>query len=236
MQKNVDELKLEKKAAAERAFDFIESGMILGLGTGSTVKYFIQMLPEKLKRGLTVKLVSTSTETSGLVNSLGMDIIDPDDAENIDVTIDGADEVDPQLNGIKGGGGALLYEKIVAASSGKNIWIVDSTKYVKQLGNFPLPIEVVPFGVNYTFNQLVRIGYNPKFRMNGDKYFVSDGKHYIIDLHLNRIDSPELLNKKLNLIPGVIETGLFINVCDVLIIGKKNDCEILEINRKKTDY
>ncbi len=227
------DLNNEKKAAAEKAVEFIESGMLVGLGTGSTVRFMIESLAEKVKNGLDVKTVSTSNTTSKFTESLGITVLNINDVEDIDLTIDGADEVDPNLNGIKGGGGALLYEKIVASSSKKNIWMVDSTKRVEQLGSFPLPLEVVPFGVNQTFNKLFSLGYKPEFRSTDGKNYVTDGNHYIIDLHLNKIEKPDELNNKLLLIPGVVETGLFLEICDVLIIGADDECKIIFKNKKR---
>ncbi len=235
MQKINLDLVIEKKAAADKAIEFIESGMIVGLGTGSTVRFFIENLAEKVRAGLTIKTVSTSNSTGALSESLGIAVVELNAVEKIDVTIDGADEVDSQLNGIKGGGGALLYEKIVASSSKKNIWIVDSSKFVKQLGNFPLPVEVVAFGSNHTFAKLVQLGYNPKFRMEDNKNFISDGGHNIIDLKLNKIVYPLKINNELQLIPGIVETGLFVDICDMVIIGRGKDCEIIETKRMRTD-
>lgn len=217
----------EKKAAAEKAVEFIESGMLVGLGTGTTVKFMIERLAGKVKNGLDIKTVSTSNATSKFAESLGINVLNFSDVDEIDLAIDGADEVDPNLNGIKGGGGALLYEKIVASSSKKNIWMVDSTKRVEQLGSFPLPLEVVPFGVNQTFNKLFSLGYKPEFRSTDGKNYVTDGNHYIIDLYLNKIEKPAELNNKLLLIPGVVETGLFLEICDVLIIGADDECKII---------
>ena len=235
MQKTILDLVIEKKAAADKAIEFIESGMIVGLGTGSTVKFFIESLDEKIRDGFIIKTVSTSNVTGAMLESLGMKVVELNAVEKIDVTIDGADEVDSQLNGIKGGGGALLYEKIVASSSEKNIWIVDSSKFVKQLGNFPLPVEVVEFGSNHTFVKLVQLGYNPKFRMEDNKNFISDGGHNIIDLKLNKIVHPLKINNELQLIPGVVESGLFLNICDMVIIGRGKDCDIIESERIKSD-
>jgi len=235
MQKTNLDLVIEKKAAAVKALDLIESGMIVGLGTGSTVKFFVESLVEKVRAGLNIKTVSTSNAIGALSESLEIEVVELNAVEKIDVTIDGADEVDSQLNGIKGGGGALLYEKIVASSSHKNIWIVDSSKFVKQLGNFPLPVEVVPFGSNHTFAKLVQLGYNSKFRMEDNRNFISDGGHNIIDLKLKKIVYPLKINNELQLIPGVVETGLFLNICDMVIIGRGKDCEIIESERIKTD-
>lgn len=227
------DLNKEKKAAAEKAVEFIESGMLVGLGTGSTVKFMIESLAEKIKNGLDIKTISTSNATSRFAESLGIAVLNFSDVDEIDLTIDGADEVDPNLNGIKGGGGALLNEKIVASSSKKNIWMVDSTKRVEQLGKFPLPIEVVPFGANHTFNKLLSLGYNPKFRSADGNNYVTDGNHFIIDLQLNKIEKPEKLNNKLLLIPGVVETGLFLEICDMLIISAEDECEIITKKRKR---
>ena len=223
------DLNKEKKAAAEKAVEFIESGMLVGLGTGSTVKFMIESLSKKIKNGLDIKTISTSNATSKFAESLGITVLNFSDVDEIDLTIDGADEVDSNLNGIKGGGGALLYEKIVASSSKKNIWMVDSTKRVELLGRFPLPLEVVPFGANQTFNKLFSLGYNPKFRMVDGMNYITDGNHYIIDLQLNKIKKPEELNNKLLQIPGVIETGLFLGICDLLIVSEGDECKIISV-------
>jgi len=218
----------EKQAAAEKAVEFIEDGMIVGLGTGSTVTYLVKKIAQKVGEGLNITAVSTSTATSKLTESLGIRIINFDDVGEIDLTIDGADEVDKNLNGIKGGGGALLFEKIVATSSRKNIWIVDSTKLVDNLGKFPLPVEVVPFGIEHTISKLKEIGYNPEIRLADEKIFLTDGNHYTIDLHLNKITDPVKLEHELKKLPGIVETGLFINIADMIIVGRANRYEILK--------
>ena len=217
----------EKQIAAEKAVEFIEDGMIVGLGTGSTVTYMVKKLAAKVGEGLNITAVSTSNATSELAKSLGIHIINFDDVGEIDLTIDGADEVDKNLNGIKGGGGALLFEKIVASASQRNIWIMDSTKLVDNLGKFPLPVEAVPFGIVHTVSKLKEGGYNPELRMADDKIFHTDGNHYTIDLHLRKITEPVKLESELKKIPGIIETGLFINVADIVIIGRTNNYEIL---------
>jgi ribose 5-phosphate isomerase A len=217
----------EKQIAAEKAVEFIEDGMIVGLGTGSTVTYLIKKLAQKVDEGLKIKAVSTSTSTSKLAESLGIHILNFDDVGEIDLTIDGADEVDKNLNGIKGGGGALLFEKIVATSSRKNIWIVDSTKLVDNLGKFPLPVEVVPFGIEHTISKLKEVGYNPELRLADEKIFLTDGNHYTIDLHLNKITEPIKLEHELKKLPGIVEIGLFINIADMIIVGRANSYEIL---------
>jgi len=236
MQKNNSNLILQKRAAGEKAVEYVENGMVVGLGTGSTVKFTIEKLATIVKEGLEISAVSTSAKTTSLAESLGIKVIDLEEVDSIDLTIDGADEIDSELNGIKGGGGALLYEKIVAASSKKNIWIVDSTKFVERLGKFPLPLEVLQFGSEKTLSKLSSLSYSPEFRMDGEKYFVTEDKNYTIDLSLNYIDDPYKLEEELKLIPGVIETGLFLNLCDVAIIGRENDCEIIKINKKKAGH
>lgn len=218
----------EKQIAAEKSVEFIEPGMVIGLGTGSTVAYLINALGKKVKKGLNINAVSTSAATTKLAEENGIEIKDLDNVDYIDITIDGADEVDLSLNGIKGGGGALLFEKIVANSSKRNIWIVDSTKMVEQLGSFPLPVEVVPFGKQQTFNLLNRRGYNPKFRIKENELFKTDSGNFIIDLHLKKIEDADKLNMELKLIPGIIETGLFIDIADVVITGRENKAEIIE--------
>lgn len=220
----------EKQAAAEKSIGYIKSGMTIGLGTGSTVFYLVNKLGELVRQGLKVKCVSTSIKTSELARSLGIPIIELDDVDSIDITIDGADEVDKNLNGIKGGGGALLFEKLVAKVSKKNIWIVDSSKYVEHLGKFPLPLEVVCFGAKHTFKTFEILEYHPQFRKSGDIFVLTDSGNYIIDLHLNKIEDPIYLERKIKLLPGVVEVGLFNNIVNTLIIGRKNTVEI--INRK----
>lgn len=216
-----------KKLAGEKAAEFVKDGMVVGLGTGSTVYYTIVKLSEKVKKGLRIKAVSTSAPTTKLAERLGIPVISFNEIDFIDLTIDGADEVNKDLNGIKGGGGALLYEKLVASASKKVIWVVDENKVVKDLGKFPLPIEIVPFAYRQTFNRLKDLNLNPVIRRNGKDYFITDGMHYIIDLFTEKIENPTELEKSLKLIPGVIETGLFINIADMVIVGEEDSTEII---------
>jgi ribose 5-phosphate isomerase A len=218
----------EKQLAAEKSVEFIKDGMTLGLGTGSTVFFFVNKLAQLVKQGLEVKCISTSNHTSELARRLGIKLVNWDAVDHIDLTVDGADEVDKNLNGIKGGGGALLFEKIVAKASDKVIWIVDSTKFVKKLGKFPLPIEVIPFGSNILFKLFMEEGFNPVIRKKDKKNYITDSGNFIIDLHLNKIVDPVILEKKLKLISGVVETGLFNNIADLVIIGKNNSTEIIK--------
>ncbi|MFZ1281963.1 MAG: ribose-5-phosphate isomerase RpiA [Ignavibacteriaceae bacterium] len=217
----------EKQLAAEKSIEFIKNGMILGLGTGSTVFFLVKKLAELVKQGLDITCVSTSNQTSELAKSLGIRISNLNEVKKIDLTIDGADEVDKNLNGIKGGGGALLYEKIVAKASNKVIWIVDSSKYVLQLGKFPLPVEIISFGSNQLLKRFDELGFNPEIRKNGNDNFITDSGNLIVDLHLNEIEDAINLERQIKLIPGVVEVGLFNNIADLVIIGKGNSTEII---------
>jgi len=217
----------EKQLAAEKSVEFIKDGMTLGLGTGSTVFFFVNKLAEQIQQGLKVKCVSTSKQTSNLAKNLGIKVVSLNEVDYIDITIDGADEVDKNLNGIKGGGGALLFEKIVSAASHRVIWIVDSSKYVERLGKFPLPVEIIPYGSNHLIKKFQKLDYNPELRKMGDENFITDSGNEVIDLNLNKIEDPIKLEQKIKLIPGVVEVGLFNNIADTVIIGKGNSIEIL---------
>jgi len=228
-----------KFVAAKRAVDFVEDGMKVGLGTGSTAAWMVRCLAELVhEEGLKVVGVPTSTRTAELAHKLGLKVASLDEAKWLDLTIDGADEFDPELNLIKGGGGALLQEKIVATASDRMIVITDTTKQVDHLGNFPLPVEVVPFGwqttkalVEETLPGLEVMGDRVTLRLNGDAPFVTDEGNFIIDLHLNRISNPRQMALVLNQIPGVVENGLFIDICDVVVIGHGNGrVEVNDIN------
>ena len=216
-----------KFVAAKRAVDYVESGMKLGLGTGSTAAWMVRCLAERIREeGLKVKGVPTSSRTAELARSLGVPVVSLDDAKWLDLTIDGADEIDSQLNLIKGGGAALLQEKIVATASDQMIVIADAAKEVAQLGAFPLPVEVIPFGwqttkalIEETLVSLDVLSRDCTLRMNGDAPLVTDEANYIVDLHLRRIGNPRQLSLVLNQIPGVVENGLFIDICDIVVVG-----------------
>jgi len=216
----------EKQLAAEKSIEFIKDGMIVGLGTGSTVFFLVNKLAELVKQGLNITCVSTSNQTSELAKSLGIKILSLNDVDKIDLTIDGADEVDKNLNGIKGGGGALLYEKIVAKASNKVIWIVDSSKFVEKLGRFPLPVEIISFGSKQLFNRFDELGFSPQIRKNGNNNFITDSGNLIVDLHLNEIDDAIILERQIKLMHGVVEVGLFNNIADTVIVGKEKSTEI----------
>jgi ribose 5-phosphate isomerase A len=228
-----------KFVAAKRAVAFIQPGMKVGLGTGSTAAWMVRCLADRVrKEGLRVTGVPTSTRTAALARQLGVPVASLDEARWLDVTIDGADECDGELNLIKGGGAALLQEKIVAAASDQMIVIADAGKDVSHLGAFPLPIEVIPFGWQTT-KALVEellvgvdvLNRDVTLRMNGDRPLVTDEANYILDLHLRRIGNPRQLAMVLNQIPGVVENGLFIDICDIVIFGHADGrVELRDIN------
>lgn len=222
---------IEKQLAAEKSTEFIENGMILGLGTGSTVLFMLNKLGEMIKQGLKVKCISSSLQTTRIAKNLNIPLINLNEIDIIDLTIDGADEVDYNLNGIKGGGGALLFEKIIATCSNKVIWIVDSFKFVEKLGKFPLPVEVIPFASTHLAKKLDHLGFNPVKRILNGKPFLTDSGNEIIDLYIGKIEDPINLEKQIKMIPGVVEVGLFNNIADMVIIGRENSTEVL--SRKK---
>ena len=234
-----------KFAAAKRAVDFVEDGMRVGLGTGSTAAWMVRCLGELVREeGLRITGVPTSSRTADLARSVGITVVGLDEAKWLDVTIDGTDEFDAHLNLIKGGGGALLQEKIVATASDQMIVIADAAKEVSQLGAFPLPVEVVPFGwqttkalIEETLVSLDVLGRSTSLRLNGQQPFITDEGNYIVDLHLNRIGNARQLALVINQIPGVVENGLFIDICDVVIIGQGDGrVEVRDINRGTVEH
>ncbi|MEH7254750.1 ribose-5-phosphate isomerase RpiA [Neobacillus niacini] len=208
---------IEKKEVGEKAVEYIKDGMIVGLGTGSTVYYFISKLGELVQQGLSIKGVPTSKQTEKLAIELGIPLVSFREIEQIDVAIDGADEVNPELHLIKGGGGALLREKIIAKAAKTFIVVADSKKYVETLGTFPLPIEVVQFGYEMTMKYIRELGGNPKLRHKKGIPFLTDNGNYIIDSSFQEINRPEELEKSLNLLPGVVDNGLFVGMADAVI-------------------
>ena len=216
-----------KYAAAKRAADLVQDGMRVGLGTGSTAAWLVRHLGDRVReQGLRIQGVPTSSRTAQLAKEVGIEVITLDEAKTLNITIDGADEFDGNLNLIKGGGGALLQEKIVAAASEEVVIIADAAKEVGTLGAFPLPIEVIPFGWTTT-QMLVEellvssdvMGRKITLRMNADQPFKTDEGNHILDLHLSRIGNARQLSMALNQMPGVVENGLFIDLCDKVIIG-----------------
>ena len=209
----------EKQNAAYTAVDQIEDGMMVGLGTGSTAALAISYLGEKVRSGLTISAIPTSEASKKQAQSEGIPLIDFE-TSSIDLCIDGADEIDSELNMIKGGGGALLREKIVASSAKRYLIIIDSSKQVETLGTFPLPVEVIPFGWQVVSRKLKEMDASPELRKAGPQPFVTDEGNYILDCRLNSIPEVEQLETELNRIPGVVENGLFVAMCDQMIMGK----------------
>lgn len=227
MTKDIDIKELGKKTAAYKAAEYIEQGMTVGLGSGSTVYHVIVRVGELVKEGLEIKCVSTSSSTSSLANQHGIELIELSETDSIDLTIDGADEIDPQLCGIKGGGGALLFEKIVALNSKRNIWIADSSKLVDTLGKFPLPVEVIRFGHRRVFRILEDMKLNPVIRKKGESIYKTDSGNLIMDLNVGAINEPAELDKELKLINGVVETGIFCGIADMAIIADGEAIEVI---------
>jgi ribose 5-phosphate isomerase A len=218
-----------KKQAAEKAVQYVEDGMIIGLGTGSTVEFAIKKIGELVEGGLKIKGIPTSLKTKRLATELKIPLIELDEHTEIDVTIDGADEVDSNLNLIKGGGGALTREKIIAYHSKKVIIIVDETKIVKGLGcDSFLPVEITKFGWPATKKALEGLGCTGELRKIMDEAFITDNQNYIIDCDFGKITDPEALEKEINNIPGVLENGLFIGLADEVIVGSKQGMMTLE--------
>jgi ribose 5-phosphate isomerase A len=209
-----------KEAAARKAVEFVENGMIVGLGTGSTAAFFISHLIDRCRKNLKIQVIGTSTHSLELARIGGLAIADIDKITTIDLTIDGADEIDPLKRMIKGGGGALLREKIIASISREMVVVVDESKLVKQLGAHPLPVEVVPFAHHAIQRKLENLGYKGVFRLQKEgQLFLTDNNNFIIDLHLNKLKDPEAVDKEIRSIPGVVETGLFLNLAGRVIVG-----------------
>ncbi|MBC8257732.1 MAG: ribose-5-phosphate isomerase RpiA [SAR324 cluster bacterium] len=209
----------EKQRSAEAACEYVKDGMIVGLGTGSTAEFAVKKLGERVREGLSIRGVPTSDSTRELAESEGIPLIDFSETMYIDLTIDGADEIDAELNMIKGGGAALLREKIVASASREEIIIVSGAKLVAQLGAFPLPVEVIPFGWQIVFNQLESMQGNPELRLKQGQPQLTDQGNFIIDCHFRKIENAEQLEINLNMLPGVVESGLFIKLCTRMILA-----------------
>jgi ribose 5-phosphate isomerase A len=213
-----------KKNVGFYAVNFVRHGMTIGLGSGTTVHWFIKELGKRIKQGLSIKTVPTSIGTDRLAKEAGIAISDLNEIESLSLTIDGADEIDPNGQLIKGGGGALLREKIVAAASEELIIIADNSKMVQQLGKFPLPVEVVPFGHKQVQQKIISSGLCKavNLRQKNNQPFTTDHQHYILDCTFEKINDAFALNSVLHLIPGVVETGLFIDMASRAIIGHED--------------
>jgi len=225
-----ERVNVAKKAAGEAAAKFVKDGMLVGLGTGSTAFYVIQALGRRCKQeGLKIQAVATSIESERLAREEGILLLETDKIEMLDMTIDGADEVDPKNNMIKGRGGALLREKILAQSSKEMIVIVDSSKVVEQLGGCPVPVEIASYAYRTTLKRLLDKGFKGKIRLKADgNFYITDNKNYIIDIKVEKpISDPIKMHEQLQLIAGVLETGLFFNVAKRVVIGdEKGNVEI----------
>ncbi|OWT51106.1 ribose-5-phosphate isomerase RpiA [Bacillus sp. K2I17] len=217
-----------KQLAGEYAANFVKYGMKVGLGTGSTVYWTIQKLGERVKEGLAFQAVPTSKETEVLAKQLNISLISLNDVQSLDLTIDGADEIDANLQLIKGGGGALLREKIVATSSKALIIIADESKLVTHLGTFPVPVEIIPFSWKQTERKIQSLGCQTTLRLKNNETFITDNKNMIIDcIFPHNISNPANLHTQLKMITGVVETGLFVNMTSKAIIGTENGIEEL---------
>ncbi|HES0792398.1 TPA: ribose-5-phosphate isomerase RpiA [Streptococcus pyogenes] len=218
-----------KKIAGVTAAQYVTDGMTIGLGTGSTAYYFVEEIGRRVKQeGLQVVGVTTSSVTSKQAEGLGIPLKSIDDIDSIDLTVDGADEVDKDFNGIKGGGAALLMEKIVATPTKEYIWVVDASKMVEHLGAFKLPVEVVQYGADRLFRVFEKAGYKPSFRMKGDSRLVTDMQNYIIDLDLGCIKDPVAFGHLLDGTVGIVEHGLFNGMVDKVIVASKDGVIVLE--------
>ena len=224
-----------KRQAAARALDEVRDGMKLGLGTGSTARHFVELLGEKVRAGLKIVGVPTSDATRVQAEGSGIALTTLDDVDRLDLTVDGADEIDPALNLIKGGGGALLREKIVAAASDRMIVIADESKWVEALGRYPLPVEVIPFGlaatrrgIAWAFAECGISGEMVLRKRRDGHVFVTDGGHWIVDAHLGRISDAPRLAGLLNAVPGVVEHGLFTKLASVALLAGARGIRVVE--------
>ena len=216
-----------KEVVGKEAVKYVEDGMIVGLGTGSTVFYFVHALADRVKEGLNIQMASTSIQTVELAKSLGLNIKELEEIDHIDLAVDGVDEIDKNFNAIKGGGAALFREKIVADIAKEVIWIYDESKDVEKLGKFNLPVEILPFGYSHTVRKLTEAGLNPVIRKKDGEILITDNHNYIADLHLGYGFDIEEVKEKLANIVGVVEHGLFLNMCKLCIKGTPEGAVII---------
>ena len=223
-------LEHEKLNSAREAVKSVRENQIIGLGTGSTAKYAVEEIGKLVRGGLKITAVATSNQTAELAEALGIKLVSMDETKAIDLTIDGADEFDKNLNLIKGGGGALFREKMVARLSKNVIIIADSTKKVEMLGAFKIPVEVVPMAINFARNQIEQIGGKAKIRQRNDEAFTTDAGNQILDADFGLIENVREISDKLNAVEGVVCHGLFINLAQTIIMGKGSETIIFKKN------
>jgi len=225
-----NEMDREKESAARASLRYVGEGAVVGLGTGSTAAFMVRLLAERVRDGLKIVGIPTSKRTGELATSLGIALTTLNEHPEIDVTIDGADEFDSQLRLIKGGGGALLREKIVASASRKLVIIADSSKQAPKLGKFPLPVEVIPFAEKLIAKKVAAMGAQVKLReYAAGNPFVTDEGHHILDCEFGEIDDPEKIGAELSFMPGIVEHGLFLNMASVVVVGRKDG--VVELGR-----
>lgn len=222
----------QKKRAGEKSVRFIESGMIVGLGSGTTVYWMMKKLGELVKQGFHVNGIPSSCKTERLANEFGIPLKTFAEIDKIDVAIDGADEIDTQTNIIKGGGGSLVREKIIDSFANQLIIIADESKMVSKLGSYPLPVEVIPFGFEATAKKISQLGCTPKLRKKDNQVFISDNGNYILDCQFDSITDPKALHAILKQLVGVVETGLFVGMTDKVIIGKDEKVDMINYSKE----
>ncbi|MER2090728.1 MAG: ribose-5-phosphate isomerase RpiA [Sporosarcina sp.] len=222
-------MELQKKIAGERAAEFIKDGMIIGLGSGSTVYWMLKKLGEMIEQGMNVKGIPSSIRTEGWSREFGIPLTDFSEVQLLDLAIDGANEIDSRFNLSKGGGGSLVREKIVNTHSAKLIIIADDTKLVTQLGKAPLPVEILHFGWEITAMKIAQLGCKPVLRSREGVSFVSDNGNYIVDCEFGSIPNPEKLHYELKQMVGVVETGLFIGMTDIVILAGETEVKVIKV-------
>ncbi|MGM9612014.1 MAG: ribose-5-phosphate isomerase RpiA [Butyricicoccus sp.] len=218
----------KKKIAGEKAAEYVKDGMTLGLGTGSTAFHAVNAVGELVKKGMKLQAVPTSKATEAQARELGIPLLTIDEVDHIDLAIDGVDEIDPQFNAIKGGGGALYREKVVATLADEVIWIMDDSKLVEHIGAFHLPVEIAQYGAKQAMAQMEKYGFNPVLRVRDGKTFVTDNGNYIADLHLGAGFDIADVYSKLSGMLGVLEHGLFLNMCKRIIVGTDEGAKVTE--------
>lgn len=218
----------KKMIAGQKAAEYVKDGMTLGLGTGSTAFHLVNAVGELVKQGMKLQAVPTSKATEAQARELGIPLLTIDEVDHIDLAIDGVDEIDPQFNAVKGGGGALFREKVVATLADEVIWIMDDSKLVDAIGAFHLPVEIAQYGSKQAMAKMTEFGFNPVLRVRDGKTFVTDNGNFIADLHLGVPMNIEDVKTKLATIVGVLEHGLFLNMCKRMIVGSDEGVKVIE--------